>query len=302
MINLHELTTEQCNPSTFHIDEMPIPVMLQTIHTENRKVLQAVESALPAIAAAVEIITVRLKEGGRLFYLGAGTSGRLGILDAVECPPTFGVEPELIQGIIAGDIPAIFKAQEGAEDSYTLAENDLKKRRFCHKDILCGIAASGRTPYVIGGLKYASKIGAETIAISCTPNSPIEALADIAITAITGPEVITGSTRLKAGSAQKIILNMLSTGSMICLGKVYGNLMVDVKSSNAKLTERARHIVMKATGRSLKEAVHALELANGNAKLAIFLLFSGLSPKEARKRLAAADGYIKRALKKEGLA
>lgn len=302
MINLHELTTEQCNPSTFHIDEMPIPVMLQTIHTENRKVLQAVESALPAIAAAVEIITVRLKEGGRLFYLGAGTSGRLGILDAVECPPTFGVEPELIQGIIAGDIPAIFKAQEGAEDSYTLAESDLKKRHFCHKDILCGIAASGRTPYVIGGLKYASKIGAETIAISCTPNSPIEALADIAITAITGPEVITGSTRLKAGSAQKIILNMLSTGSMICLGKVYGNLMVDVKSSNAKLTERARHIVMKATGRSLKEAVHALELADGNAKLAIFLLFSGLSPKEARKRLAAADGYIKRALKKEGLA
>mgnify|MGYP000865634888 CR=1 FL=1 len=302
MINLHELTTEQCNPSTFHIDEMPIPVMLQTIHTENRKVLQAVESALPAIAAAVEIITVRLKEGGRLFYLGAGTSGRLGILDAVECPPTFGVEPELIQGIIAGDIPAIFKAQEGAEDSYTLAESDLKKRHFCHKDILCGIAASGRTPYVIGGLKYARKIGAGTIAISCTPNAPISALADIAITAITGPEVIAGSTRLKAGSAQKIILNMLSTGSMICLGKVYGNLMVDVKSSNAKLTERARHIVMKATGRSLKEAVHALELADGNAKLAIFLLFSGLSPKEARKRLAAADGYIKRALKKEGLA
>lgn len=302
MIDFSALTTEQCNPATRHIDEMSVPAMLQTIHMENQKILNAVESALPAIAAAVEIITVRLKEGGRLFYLGAGTSGRLGVLDAVECPPTFGVAPELVQGIIAGGIPAIFNAQEGAEDSYILAEKDLKNRNFCSKDVLCGIAASGRTPYVIGGLKYANKIGAKTIAIACSPDSPIASIANIAITAVTGPEIITGSTRLKAGSAQKIILNMLSTSSMVCLGKVYGNLMVDVKSSNTKLTERARHIVMEATGKNLEEAIHALEEADGNAKLAIFLLLTGCNPTEAKERLASAKGYIKRALKEEGLA
>lgn len=299
MIDLDKLTTEQRNAATLHIDELPIPDMLRTIHEEDKNIIGAVESALPMIARAVEIIAVRLKKGGRLFYLGAGTSGRLGILDAVECPPTFGTDPSLVQGVIAGGTDAIFHAQEGAEDSLTQAQEDLQVRGFCAADVLCGVAASGRTPYVIGGLGYARSLKAATIAVACTPDSPIAALADIAITAVTGPEVITGSTRLKAGTAQKIILNMLSTGTMIRLGKVYGNLMVDVKVSNDKLKERARRIVMEATGKNLREAEEALTKAAGSAKLAVFMLLANLSAEEARVQLANADGYIGRALKGE---
>ena len=299
MIDLDRLTTEQRNAATLHIDELSVPDMLRTIHEEDKKVIGAVESALPMIAQAVEIIAVRLKKGGRLFYLGAGTSGRLGVLDAVECPPTFGVEPELVQGVIAGGANAIFRAQEGAEDSLSLAEEDLTARGFGASDVLCGIAASGRTPYVIGGLRYARSRGAATIAVACTPDSPVAALADVAITAVTGSEVITGSTRLKAGTAQKLILNMLSTGAMIRLGKVYGNLMVDVKSSNAKLKERARRIVMEATGKSRSEAIEALEQACGSAKLAIVMLLANLPVEAARAQLAAADGYVGRTLKGE---
>ena len=299
MIDLDKLTTEQRNAATLHIDELPIPDMLCTIHEEDKNIIGAVESALPMIARAVEIIAVRLKKGGRLFYLGAGTSGRLGILDAVECPPTFGTDPSLVQGVIAGGTDAVFHAQEGAEDSLTQAQEDLQVRGFCAADVLCGVAASGRTPYVIGGLGYARSLKAATIAVACTPDSPIAALADIAITAVTGPEVITGSTRLKAGTAQKIILNMLSTGTMIRLGKVYGNLMVDVKVSNDKLKERARRIVMEATGKNLREAEEALTKAAGSAKLAVFMLLANLSAEEARVQLANADGYIGRALKGE---
>lgn len=299
MIDLDKLTTEQRNAATLHIDELPIPDMLRTIHEEDKNIIGAVESALPMIARAVEIIAVRLKKGGRLFYLGAGTSGRLGILDAVECPPTFSTDPSLVQGVIAGGTDAVFHAQEGAEDSLTQAQEDLQVRGFCAADVLCGVAASGRTPYVIGGLGYARLLKAATIAVACTPDSPIAALADIAITAITGPEVITGSTRLKAGTAQKIILNMLSTGTMIRLGKVYGNLMVDVKVSNDKLKERARRIVMEATGKNLREAEEALTKAAGSAKLAVFMLLANLSAEEARVQLANADGYIGRALKGE---
>lgn len=299
MIDLDKLTTEQRNTATLHIDELPIPDMLRTIHEEDKNIIGAVESALPMIARAVEIIAVRLKKGGRLFYLGAGTSGRLGILDAVECPPTFGTDPSLVQGVIAGGTDAVFHAQEGAEDSLTQAQEDLQLRGFCAADVLCGVAASGRTPYVIGGLGYARSLKAATIAVACTPDSPIAALADIAITAVTGPEVITGSTRLKAGTAQKIILNMLSTGTMIRLGKVYGNLMVDVKVSNDKLKERARRIVMEATGKNLREAEEALTKVAGSAKLAVFMLLANLSAEEARVQLANADGYIGRALKGE---
>lgn len=299
MIDLDKLTTEQRNAATLHIDELPIPDMLRTIHEEDKNIIGAVESALPMIARAVEIIAVRLKKGGRLFYLGAGTSGRLGILDAVECPPTFGTDPSLVQGVIAGGTDAVFHAQEGAEDSLTQAQEDLQVRGFCAADVLCGVAASGRTPYVIGGLGYARSLKAATIAVACTPDSPIAALADIAITAVTGPEVITGSTRLKAGTAQKIILNMLSTGTMIRLGKVYGNLMVDVKVSNDKLKERARRIVMEATGKNRREAEEALTKAAGSAKLAVFMLLANLSAEEARVQLANADGYIGRALKGE---
>ena len=285
MIDLDRLTTEQRNAATLHIDELSVSDMLRTIHDEDRKVFEAVENALPMIARAVEIIAVRLKKGGRLFYLGAGTSGRLGILDAVECPPTFGTNPELVQGVIAGGI--------------TLAQEDLRERGLSSSDVLCGIAASGRTPYVVGGLDYARSLGAATIAVACTPDSPIAALADVAITAVTGPEVITGSTRLKAGTAQKIILNMLSTGTMIRLGKVYGNLMVDVKSSNAKLEERARRIVIEATGKSRAEAEEALAKASGSAKLAILMLLANLPAEEAQRQLDATDGYIRRALKGE---
>ena len=299
MIDLDKLTTEQRNAATLHIDELPIPDMLRTIHEEDKNIIGAVESALPMIARAVEIIAVRLQKGGRLFYRGAGTSGRLGILDAVECPPTFSTDPSLVQGVIAGGTDAVFHAQEGAEDSLTQAQEDLQVRGFCAADVLCGIAASGRTPYVIGGLGYARSLKAATIAVACTPDSPIAALADIAITAVTGPEVITGSTRLKAGTAQKIILNMLSTGTMIRLGKVYGNLMVDVKVSNDKLKERARRIVMEATGKNLREAEEALTKAAGSAKLAVFMLLANLSAEEARVQLANADGYIGRALKGE---
>ena len=289
MIDLDRLTTEQRNAATLHIDELSVSDMLRTIHDEDRKVFEAVENALPMIARAVEIIAVRLKKGGRLFYLGAGTSGRLGILDAVECPPTFGTNPELVQGVIAGGMNAVFRAQEGAEDSLTLAQEDLRERGLSSSDVLCGIAASGRTPYVVGGLDYARSLGAATIAVACTPDSPIAALADVAITAVTGPEVITGSTRLKAGTAQKIILNMLSTGAMIRLGKVYGN----------KLDERARRIVIEATGKSRAEAEEALAKASGSAKLAILMLLANLPAEEAQRQLAASDGYIRRALKGE---
>ena len=256
----------------------------------------AVEKVLPQIAQAVDLITERLKNGGRLFYIGAGTSGRLGILDAVECPPTYGTAPEMVQGLIAGGTPAIFKAQEGAEDNPALAAKDLTAASFSACDVLVGIAASGRTPYVIGGIEYAKKIKAPTIALSCSENSQIAALADIAITPITGPEAVTGSTRMKAGTAQKLVLNMLSTGTMIKLGKVYGNLMVDVKTSNLKLEERARRIVMEATGCSRDEAIAVLAQAQGRAKLAILLQLTGCSAEEGRELLKKAEGKLGSAL------
>jgi N-acetylmuramic acid 6-phosphate etherase len=260
----------------------------------------AVEKILPEIAQAVDIITDRLARGGRLFYLGAGTSGRLGILDASECPPTYGVEPELVQGVIAGGIPAIFKAQEGAEDNPELAQEDLAERGFGKGDVLVGIAASGRTPYVIGGLQYAKKLGAATIALACSANAAIAEYADIALLPVTGAEVVTGSTRMKAGTAQKLVLNMLSTVTMIKLGKVYGNLMVDVKTSNAKLEERAKNIVMEATGCSREESIAALREARGNAKLAIFIHLTGADFAAGQAALAKADGHLAQALRQEG--
>ena len=296
MIQLETLATEHRNPLSEHIDTIDTLSMLEIINREDKKIADAVEKILPQIAAAVDCIATRLKKGGRLFYLGAGTSGRLGILDAVECPPTYGTSPELIQGIIAGGYDAIFQAKEGAEDSEELAVADLKSRHLHATDILVGIAASGRTPYVCGGLRYAHSLKAATIAIACSPDSPIAQIADIDLTVLVGPEVITGSTRMKAGTAQKMILNMLSSGAMIRLGKVFGNLMVDVKTSNKKLEERARRIVMDATGCTRTESVDALEKAHGRAKLAIFLLLSGESVENAKILLAEADGYIARAL------
>ncbi len=296
MISLNKLTTERRNPHTSHIDELSTIEMVTAINREDQQVPRAVEQVLPQIAQAIDLITEKLKKGGRLFYIGAGTSGRLGILDAVECPPTYGTAPELVQGLIAGGTPAIFKAQEGAEDNPTLAGEDLKAVGFSADDVLVGIAASGRTPYVIGGIEYAKKKQAPTIALSCSENSQIAGLADIAITPITGPEAVTGSTRMKAGTAQKLVLNMLSTGTMIKLGKVYGNLMVDVKTSNLKLEERARRIVMEATDCSRDEAIAALTKAEGRAKLAILLQLTGCSAEEGRQLLIKAEGKLGNAL------
>ena len=301
MLDLQKISTERRNPASAHIDELPTVEMLRIINEEDKKVALAVEKILPEIAKAVDVITDRLAKGGRLFYLGAGTSGRLGILDASECPPTYGVDFELVQGVIAGGTPAIFKAQEGAEDNGELACQDLADRGFSAADVLVGIAASGRTPYVIGGLQYARKLGAATIALACSVSAAIAEWADIALLPVTGAEVVTGSTRMKAGTAQKLVLNMLSTGTMIKLGKVYGNLMVDVKTSNKKLEERAKNIVMEATGCSREESIAALAEAKGNAKLAIFLHLTGAGYEAGKAALAAANGHLAQALKQRGV-
>lgn len=296
MLKLEQLATEKINPLTRHIDTLGTLELATLINQEDGKVAPAVARELPAIAAAIDIITDRLRRGGRLFYAGAGTSGRLGVLDAAECPPTFGTAPELVQGLIAGGQAAMFTAQEGAEDSEQLAADDLAAARLNEKDALVALAASGRTPYSIGALKYARARGAAAIALVCSPDSPMSREAELTICPLPGPEVITGSTRLKAGTAQKLVLNMLSTGTMIKLGKVYGNLMVDLKATNQKLAERSLRIVMEATGCGRQEAAAALDSTGGHAKLAIFTLLSGLDAESARQKLAAADGYVARAL------
>ena len=271
-MDLSTLTTEQRNPATIRIDKLDTLSMLKLINEEDKKAALAVESVLPEISKAVDVITERISDGGRLFYIGAGTSGRLGVLDASECPPTFGVSPHLVQGIIAGGVRALVNSIEGAEDNRERAVSDLIERNFSASDVLVGIAASGRTPYVLSGLEYAKTLGAATIAISCVNQSETAAIADIALTPITGAEVITGSTRMKAGTATKMILNMLTTAMMIKLGKVYGNLMADVHATNDKLRDRARRIVMTATGCGSDEALAALDRADGHAKKAIELI------------------------------
>ena len=296
MLNLNSLSTEKRNPKTENIDQLSTLEMVRLMNEEDKKVALAIEKILPEITQGIELIAEKLSQGGRLLYVGAGTSGRLGILDAVECPPTFSTEPEMVEGLIAGGYPAIFKAQEGAEDDESLGAQDLKAKNISSLDVVVGIAASGRTPYVLGALKLAQSLGVKTIAISCSQSPQIEEFADISLVALVGPEIITGSTRLKAGTAQKIILNMLSTGAMIKLGKVYGNLMVDVKASNKKLEERAKRIVMTVTGVDEDEAFQSLKLAKGNAKKAIFMIMSGLAPKLAEEKLQLAKGNLRLAL------
>ena len=296
-MDLSRLTTERRNPASAHIDSCTTLEMVTIMQQEDSKIAAAIEKILPEIARAIDETSQRLERGGRLFYLGAGTSGRLGILDASECPPTYGTDPELVQGLIAGGIPAIFRAQEGAEDNPGLAVHDLKEHGFSAKDVLVGIAASGRTPYVIGGLKYARELGALTIALACSEHAEIAALADIALTPVTWPEVVTGSTRMKAGTAQKLVLNMLSTGTMIKLGKVYGNLMVDVKASNKKLEERAIRIVMEGSGCKRTEAEKALKGADGHAKLAILMVVAGVSAGEGKALLERTSGHLAAAIR-----
>jgi N-acetylmuramic acid 6-phosphate etherase len=251
---LENLLTEQPNPASAHIDALSTPEMLRVIHAEDRKVADAVERELPSIARAVDAIAAAFERGGRLFYIGAGTSGRLGVLDASECPPTFGVAPDLVQGIIAGGEAALSRATETTEDDPAIGARDLTARGFTPNDILAGIAASGRTPYVLGAIAEANRLGATTIGLSCTPDSELARMADIAITPLVGPEVIAGSTRMKAGTAQKLVLNMLSTGAFVRMGYVYGNLMVNVQPKNSKLRDRAKRIIAQAAGVSYERA------------------------------------------------
>lgn len=296
-IDLEKLTTESRNQNTLDIDKVSTLEMVKIINDEDKKVALAVEEELPKIAEAIDGIVNRMHKGGRLIYIGAGTSGRLGILDASECPPTYGVSEELVQGLIAGGKEAIFRAKEGAEDSKELAVEDLKNKSLNENDIVVGLAASGRTPYVIGGLEYGNEIGALTVSITCNANSEVAKAAKISIAPVVGPEVVTGSTRLKSGTAQKLVLNMLSTGTMIKLGKVYGNLMVDVRATNEKLVERAKRIVCEATGITREESEKILEETNFDVKLSIFMILSKLNKDEAKKVLDENKGYIAEALK-----
>jgi N-acetylmuramic acid 6-phosphate etherase len=267
--NLNQLLTEQPNPASARIDELPTDKILEIINTEDRRVADSIKPELSHIAQAIEAIVEAFHAGGRLFYIGAGTSGRLGVLDAAECPPTFNVRPDLVQGIIAGGESALSRATETTEDDPAIGVNDLQARGFTANDVLCGIAASGRTPYVLGAIEEANRIGAVTIGISCTPDSELSHRAKIAITPTPGPEIIAGSTRLKAGTATKLVLNMLSTGAFIRMGYVRGNLMVNVQPKNAKLLDRSIRIIQTATGATAAQAAQALKSAENNVRAAI---------------------------------
>lgn len=296
MIDLTRLSTEQSNFRTISIDEASAMEIVRLINKEDQTVPQTIQKILPDIARAITVIAGHLSHGGRLFYIGSGTSGRLGILDAAECPPTYSTPPNLIQGIIAGGTSAIFKAQEGAEDSPEAGENDLKNKELTNLDVVVGLTASGRTPYVLGALDYARSVKAYTMAITCSQESEVASVADLSLAAITGPEVIAGSTRMKAGTAQKLILNMLSTGSMILLGKVYKNLMVDLQCTNAKLKIRARNIVSEATGCDTATADFFLKQGKGNAKTAILMYLADIDYETAQMKLKENGNFLKKTL------
>ena len=294
---LSTLITEQRNPNSMHVDSLSALEIVQLMNAEDKQVPLAIEKCLPQIAQAVECIVAAFQQGGRLVYIGAGTSGRLGVLDASECPPTFGVSPEMVRGIIAGGERALRHPIEGAEDSKAQAVIDLQTIQFSSKDVLVGIAASGRTPYVIGALEYAKRLGSVTVSIASNPNSAMANIVDIAIDTVVGPEVLTGSSRLKSGTAQKLVLNMLTTASMILMGKCYQNLMVDVQASNEKLKARAIRIVMQATDCDKAIAEETLKQADQNAKLAIMMILSGLDRAQAEALLEKHQGKLQLALK-----
>ncbi|MFT6986700.1 MAG: N-acetylmuramic acid 6-phosphate etherase [Psychromonas sp.] len=295
-IDLSKLVTESRNPSSDKIDTLSTSEILTVINNEDKKVAFAVEQTLPSIAQAVDAVVQSFHSGGRLIYSGAGTSGRLGILDASECPPTFGSDPDLVVGLIAGGHPAILQAVENAEDNRELGASDLQAINFNQHDLLIGIAASGRTPYVLGAMEYALSVGARVVSLSCNPHSPMCALAQINITPIVGPEVLTGSSRMKAGTAQKMVLNMVTTAAMIRYGKVFANLMVDVAATNEKLRERQKNMVMEATHCGEAEAKQALMESDNHCKTAILMLLSGYDAKIARQKLSKHNGFIRQAL------
>ena len=296
-LNLKNMSTETRNQNTMNLDIMSPLEVVTVMNQEDAKVPAAITPALPNIAQCVTWAIESIDAGGRIIYMGAGTSGRLGVLDAVECPPTFGVAPEVVVGLIAGGEKAFVKAVEGAEDSRELGRQDLIDHNLKKRDIVIGIAASGRTPYVLGGLAYAQEIGCHTVGISCNPGSAVGAAAELAIEVVPGPECLTGSTRLKSGTCQKLILNMISTATMVGCGKAYQNLMVDVMQTNEKLVVRAQNIVMEATGCDRETAAEKIALAGGNAKTAITMILADCGVEEARERLAKAKGHVREAIK-----
>ena len=296
-LNLKNMSTETRNQNTMNLDIMTPLEVVTVMNQEDAKGPAAITPALPNIAQCVTWAIESIENGGRIIYMGAGTSGRLGVLDAVECPPTFGVAPEVVVGLIAGGEKAFVKAVEGAEDSRELGRQDLVDINLEARDIVIGIAASGRTPYVLGGLAYAQEVGCHTVGISCNPGSAVGAAAELAIEVVPGPECLTGSTRLKSGTCQKLILNMISTATMVGCGKAYQNLMVDVMQTNEKLVVRAQNIVMEATGCDRETAAEKIGIANGNAKTAITRILADCGLEEAEERLAKAKGHVREAIK-----
>lgn len=296
MIDLSKLTTEARNERTLGLDQMTSFEIAEVMNNEDLNVVTAVREVLPEVAKVIDMCTESLNAGGRIIYIGAGTSGRLGLMDAVECPPTFGVSYNTVVGLIAGGESAFVKAVEGAEDSETLGKADLEKISLKARDVVIGLAASGRTPYVIHALRYAKEVGCQTAIIACNKGSEMAKEANIAVEPVTGPEILTGSTRLKAGTAQKMILNMISTGSMVGIGKVYQNLMVDVMQTNEKLMVRAQNIVMEATGCNREKAAEMLKEANGRVKTAITAILLQCTIEEADEKLVKAKGHIRKTL------
>ena len=293
---LKSLSTEKRNPRTLDIDRADLEGVLRMIHAEDKIAVSAVTPELPYIADAVRIVEAAFRNGGRLFYCGAGTSGRLGVLDAAECPPTFGTPPELVQGLIAGGREAMFRAQEGAEDLESNGADAMADAGVTSNDVVCGIAASRRTPYVVGAVKKAREIGARTLFVTCNPRSEFALEVDVAICADVGPEPIMGSTRMKSGTATKLILNMISTATMVRLGKVYQNMMVDLQMTNLKLVERSKRIVMTAAEVDYDTAASALEDADGHVKTALVMLLAGVDADQAKRRIEDGDGFVRRAI------
>ncbi|WP_195547864.1 N-acetylmuramic acid 6-phosphate etherase [Holdemania sp. 1001095H_141210_F2] len=295
-VKLNHLTTERRNENTMNLDTLSTRELLEIMNEEDHKVPDAVREAIPEIEKAVQAIIKALRSGGRLIYMGAGTSGRLGVIDSAECMPTFGTTYEVV-GLLAGGPGAFLTAVEGAEDDAELGKQDLVDQKLTEKDVVCGIAASGRTPYVIGGLDYARSIGATAVSVACNKNSEVGKHADVAIEVDAGPEVLTGSTRLKSGTCQKLILNMLSTASMVGYGKVYGNLMVDVKATNLKLIERSKRIIMMATDCDYETAAKMYEVSGNYPKVAIVMILTGCTKEEAEERLNKNEGFVRQAIK-----
>ena len=294
--SLGKLTTESRNPNSLDLDDLNALQIVKLINAEDEKVALAVGAVSESIAQAIDVIAERLSKGGRLIYTGAGTSGRLGVLDAVECPPTFNTEPDMVQGLIAGGPEGLIRAVEGAEDSMEMGRQDLLGLKLCELDVVIGIAASGRTPYVVGSLDYARETGAYAIGFSCNQNAELIKHADLNIIPVVGPEVLSGSTRLKAGTATKMVLNMLTTGAMVRMGKTFSNLMVDVRATNTKLVERAIGIITEVTGCAASDSRALLTRCDGEVKTAIVSYKNNVSPDEARSRLESVDGHLRRAL------